>query len=99
MVGWTVHRNWVRQVFAWLLLITVVAVCVSPYVDLDDCALRSRRAASLFFWLLASALFMLVIRMSCAVRIAPVRLAAIQRHATWIPPDSDVFAITQMLRV
>lgn len=91
--------HWFRNIMAWLLLATVLLVLVSPYADLDDCALRSRRVVSLFFWLLAAALCMLVIRMGCELRSAPVRLAAIQRQATWLPPDLDILTEIQNFRV
>jgi hypothetical protein len=88
-----------RNILVWLVLTTVLLVCVSPYADLDDCALRSRRAASIFFWLLAAAVFMLVIRVECELRAAPIHFAAIQRHTTWLPPDRILLTDIQSFRV
>jgi len=88
-----------RRVLAGLLLASVLAVCVSPNVDLDECALRAKRNASVFFWLLAAALFLFVMRACCAMRAAPVRLAAIYRHTTWLPPDIALLPTIQVLRI
>lgn len=93
------RRTMIRNILAWVLLATVFLVCISPFADLEDCALRSQRSASLFFWLLASAIFMLVMFMRCELRSSPVYLAAIQRNTTWLRPDTDLLTELQTLRV
>ncbi len=93
------ESKWFRRVFAWLLLVTVLAVCVSPYVDLDDCTLSPRQLASFLCSVLAAALFLLVARMNFALHAAAMQLAAVGRNTTWLPPDKDALPALQVLRI
>ena len=54
-----VHTR-LERVLAWILLIGVFLICVSPAVDLDDCSLGSDQVVSALTWLLAAVLVVVV---------------------------------------
>lgn len=93
------QSTWFRRVFAWLLLVTVLAVCISPYVDLDDCTLSPRQLASFLCSVLAAALFLLVARTNLALHAAAIPIVAVGRNTTWLPPEKDALSSFQVLRV
>jgi hypothetical protein len=88
VVGGVVTKRLIRMFIAWLLLATVLVVCVSPAVDLPESALRAKQIATVFFWLLGAALFVMVRPLQMTPRCSPVRFPDLSVELFPILPHS-----------
>jgi hypothetical protein len=92
------RRTVVQQFLAWILLLIVAAIFISPAVDLDACTLRTQTDVAFLFWLLAAALFLLVLRIDIDVRSRSIRLVAVAGDITWIPPALSTRTLSSVWR-
>ena len=70
-----------RYVVGWLLILAVLAICISPFVDLPSATLNNKCAADLFLAFICAAIFLADARLRVLTPVPVVLHAGIA-----IPP-------------
>jgi hypothetical protein len=79
----------VRYIVGWFLIVAVLAICISPFVDLPQTSLSGKQNAEILFWCLAASL--LLVRAVLAARtLATPKFAVCALDSALAPPGSHL---------